>query len=52
MCERPKPSFSDAIANLRRDDNQQSIARGLLSITWNRLRERQMCCGNYGAPGC
>ena len=52
MCERPKPSFSDAIANLRRDGGQRSIALRMLEIAWDRLRKRQTCCGNYGAPGC
>lgn len=52
MCKRPRPSFSDAVANLRRDGGQQRLVRGLLGIAWNRLRERQTCCGNYGAPGC
>ena len=52
MCERPRPSFGDAIANLRRDGKQRNIPLTMLKITWNRLRERQTCCGDYGAPGC
>ena len=52
MCERPRPSFAEAIANLRRDDNERGVVRGMLWIAWDRLRNRQTCCGNYGAPGC
>lgn len=52
MCERPRPSFSDAIANLRREPDQRSMALRMLEIFWDRLRNRQTCCGNYGDPGC
>ena len=52
MCKRPKPSFSDALANLRKDESQQSVVRGMLGIAWNRLINRETCCGNYGDPGC
>ena len=53
MCERPSPSFADAAANLRADGRHGlRLAGGMLAILWNRLSERQTCCGDYGAPGC
>ncbi|MCY3557599.1 MAG: hypothetical protein OXH13_02995 [Chloroflexi bacterium] len=53
MNKRPRPSFLDAIANLRRDGRHGlRLVTGVLAIWWNRLTERQTCCGDYGAPGC
>ncbi|MDE2892426.1 MAG: hypothetical protein OXN86_08005 [Chloroflexota bacterium] len=53
MLKHPKPSFLDAIANLRAEGRSGwRLVTGVLAIWWNRLTERQICCGNYGDPGC
>jgi len=53
MCKPPTPSFRDAIGNLRADGREGlGLVTGVLAIWWNRLTERQTCCGDYGAPGC
>ena len=53
MTDRPTPSLRDAIANYRNDGrNAVGVALGLLANAWNRLSQRQGCCGDYGAPGC
>ncbi len=49
----PRPSFFDSVANLRADGRHGlRLVTGLLGIQWNRLRNREICCGDYGAPGC
>ena len=53
MCQQPRPSFRDAVANLRREGRSDlQLLSGFLAIGWDRLTKRRGCCGDYGAPGC
>lgn len=48
-----RPNLSDIFSNLR--SGGQPWYRTLATIAlnkWRKLKSRQNCCGNLGAPGC
>jgi hypothetical protein len=46
------PVPAEALANLRQQMPMGLKLRLLVRNTWHRIRNRSMCCGHPGEPGC
>lgn len=52
MHKHPTPSFRDTVVNLRRSIGRRHALYGIVKNTWIKMRRVEVCCGDYGAPGC
>jgi hypothetical protein len=53
MCDtKRRGTASEAMENMQQPIPRTQKARMVLRNTWQKIRTRSDCCGNYGEPGC
>jgi hypothetical protein len=52
MCDKNRPKAGKAIANLTQPMPLHKKLFLIIANNLNKIRNRKMCCGHAGQPGC